>query len=100
MASTPRVRALVETSGSVAEIRVLVQFSPDSAVPWRWDVPYPLWAAWGTDRTARWLADQFHRHDAVLSRAVGAESLRQTLCRALELHRRFFQVPWLADLAH
>lgn len=96
--STPRVRALVEVSNSVAEIRLLVQFSPDDAMPWRWDVPYALWASWGTARTARWVADQFHHHDVALSRRVGSEATQQALSRALELHRRFFQVKWLAGL--
>ena len=98
MLSTPRVRALVETNKSVAEIRVVVHLTPDTAVPWRWDLPYVLWAAWGTERTARWVADQFHQHDVALSRTVGAETMRQTLRRALDVHHRFFRIGWLASL--
>ncbi|MCC3159146.1 hypothetical protein LJ737_18035 [Hymenobacter sp. 15J16-1T3B] len=98
MMATPRVRALVETSKSVAEIRVVVQLAPDLVVPWRWDLPYLLWAAWGTERTARWLTDQFHQHDQDLSRLIGAETVCQALRRALEVHRRFFRIAWLASL--
>ncbi|OON66014.1 hypothetical protein [Hymenobacter sp. CRA2] len=99
MPPTPNVRALVEKNKSVAEIHLVVQLSPDTAVPWRWDLPYPLWASWGTARTARWVADQFHHHDTALSRQIGGEKLRQAVLRALEVHRRFFRVTWLADLA-
>ncbi|WP_149867075.1 hypothetical protein [Solirubrum puertoriconensis] len=97
--STPRVRAFIETSGSVAEVCLLVQPEPGVDVPWRWDLPYPLWASWGTARTARWLADQFFRHDISLTRAVGAEAVRHALLRALEVHRRFFKVTWLSNVA-
>jgi hypothetical protein len=76
-----------------------LQPAPGVTIPWRWDLPYPLWASWGTQRAARWIADQFHHHDRELSCTVGSQAVYTTLSKALEIHNRFFRVAWLSGMA-
>lgn len=85
---TVLARAFVDADGSVASIHLLVQERGCPLITWQWDLPYGLWASWGTERTATWLYVQFCSHDANTAVAAGPSLLRQALLRGLYRHLR------------
>mgnify|MGYP004515176223 CR=1 FL=1 len=98
MTSTPPfIRAYIDSQGSVAEVCLLVQQGKRATVTWQWEMPYLLWAYWGTDDTATWLCEQFRQHDSRTFNAVGSQLLRGALQRGLERHRRFHHISWLMN---
>lgn len=86
--STFPIRAFVEDGVSVAEVCLVVQLPAGSTVIWEWDVPYVLWARWGTGRTAAWLCEQFRRHAAPVVQQTGRQPLRQALQVSLTRHHQ------------
>jgi len=82
------VRAFVEDGASVAEVCLVVQLQAGATVIWEWDVPYLLWARWGTGRTAAWLCEQFRRHAAPVVQQTGRQPLRQALQLSLTRHQQ------------
>lgn len=91
------VRAYLESSGSIAELSLLVQFPYQPCLVWQWDIPYLLWNTWGLEITTTWLAEQFRQHDPATFAAVGSRALLAALHHALQLHQCHYGAEWLTQ---
>lgn len=88
-------RAFIDADSSVASVRLFVQEKGYPLITGQWELPYGLWAGWGTEQTATWLCNQFRGHDAETAAAAGPSLLRQALRRGQYRHQQDEHNQWL-----